>query len=226
MRILIVEDEAKMARLLHRGLTEHGHVVHVAATGDSAVDVASAEPFDVVLLDVMLPGTDGFGVCRRLRDQSVWTPVLMLTARSSVDDRVRGLDAGADDYLVKPFAFEELLARIRALARRGAEERPTVLVVGDLSLDPATREVRRGDRLIDLSARELALLDALMRRPGQVFTRQQLLDHAWDVAYESRSNVVDVYIRYLREKIDRPFGRESLVTVRGLGYRLCAEDPA
>jgi two-component system, OmpR family, response regulator len=220
VRILVVEDEPKMARLLHRGLTERGEVVHLAATGESAVDVADSEHFDMVLLDVMLPGIDGFEVCRRLRELGVWAPVLMLTARDAVDDRVRGLDAGADDYLAKPFAFDELLARIRALVRRSADERPAVLVVGDLSLDPATRRVTRGGREIDLSRRELSLLETFMRRPGQVFTREQLIDRVWDVAYENRSNVVDVYVRYLREKIDRPFGVHTLETVRGAGYRL------
>jgi two-component system OmpR family response regulator len=223
VRILVVEDEPKMARLLRRGLTERGDVVDLAATGEGAIDAAVAEDYDAVLLDVMLPDLDGFEVCRRLRRHGVWTPVLMLTARTSVADRVEGLDAGADDYLAKPFSLEELFARLRALVRRGAVVRPPVLSVGDLSLDPATRRVARGDREVSLSARELALLEVFMRRPEQVLTRDQLLDHAWDMAYESRSNVVDVYVRYLREKIDRPFGRQSLETVRGVGYRLTAD---
>jgi two-component system OmpR family response regulator len=171
----------------------------------------------------MLPGINGFETCRRLREEGIWSPVLMLTARDSVEDRVAGLDTGADDYLVKPFAFAELLARLRALARRGDAERPTVLEVGDLRLDPAGREVRRGDSEIRLSAKEFALLETFMRRPGEVLSRLHLLEHAWDFAYENRSNVVDVYVRHLRQKIDHPFGRRSLETVRGAGYRLRAD---
>ena len=224
MRILVVEDEPKMARLLRRGLGERGFLVEVATTGEEALSFAADATFDVILLDVMLPDTDGFDICRRLRRDGVWAPVLMLTARTAVRDRISGLDAGADDYLAKPFALEELLARIRALTRRGMAERPAVLTVGDLSLDPATRRVRRGDQEIELSVRELTLLEAFLRRPEQVLSRGQLLEHAWDLAYESRSNVVDVYVRYLREKIDRPFARNSLQTVRGLGYRLTATD--
>lgn len=220
VRILVVEDEPKMGRLLHRGLSEHGHVVQVASTGEEALLLAGADEPDVILLDVMLPGMDGFEVCRRLRAQRVWAPVLMLTARTAVADRVQGLDVGADDYLAKPFSLEELLARVRALGRRTGVERPTVLTVGDLTLDPATRRVWRGEQEVALSAKELALLEAFMRRPGQVLTREQLLDRVWDPAYESRSNVVDVYVRYLREKIDRPFAVRSLETVRGIGYRL------
>jgi len=225
MRILVVEDQPKMARLLDRALAEHGHTVQVATTGEDAVAFASMAAYDAVLLDVMLPDTDGFSVCRRLRRQEVWTPVLMLTARNAVHDRVAGLDAGADDYLAKPFSLEELLARLRAVVRRGATERPTVLEVGDLTLDPATRRVHRAGHEIDLSTRETALLEVFMRHCDQVLTRDQLLDRVWDCSYESRSNVVDVYVRYLREKVDRPFGRSSLTTVRGLGYRLSAKDP-
>ena len=210
-------------RLLRRGLTEEGHATDVAPTGDEALWRAQAIPYDAVVLDVMLPGVDGFEVCRRLRAAEVWSPVLMLTARDAVEDRVEGLDAGADDYLLKPFAFDELLARLRALARRGAVERPAVLEVGDLRLDPATRGVRRGEVDVDLSAKEYALLETFMRRPGQVLSRLDLLEHAWDYGYENRSNVVDVYVRYLRDKIDRPFGRASLETVRGAGYRLRAD---
>jgi two-component system OmpR family response regulator len=226
MRILVVEDELKMATLLRRGLVEEGHAVDVARTGDDAVWMAGAAEYDAIVLDLMLPGIDGIEVCRRIRQQDVWAPVLMLTARDAVEDRVAGLDAGADDYLPKPFSFAELLARLRALVRRGAAERPVVLEVGDLRLDPATHEVWRGQDPIHLSPKEFALLETLMRRPGQVLSRYQLLEHAWDYAYENRSNVVDVYIRYLRDKIDRPFGRESLETVRGVGYRLRAEAPA
>jgi two-component system OmpR family response regulator len=223
MRLLVVEDELKMASLLRRGLSEEGHAVDVATTGDDALWMAAAVSHDAIVLDLTLPGLDGIEVCRRLRRDGVWTPVLMLTARDAVEDRVRGLDAGADDYLPKPFSFAELLARLRALVRRGAVERPLVLEVGDLRLDPATREVWRGREEIRLSGKEFALLETFMRRPGQVLSRFLLLEHAWDYGYESRSNVVDVYVRYLRDKIDRPFGRGSLETVRGVGYRLRAD---
>ena len=220
MRLLVVEDELKMAGLLVRGLREDGHAVDVARTGDDALWMGQAVEYDAVVLDLMLPGLDGVSVCRAWRENGVWTPVLMLTARDGVDDRVAGLDAGADDYLPKPFSFAELNARLRALARRGVSERPAVVEVGDLRLDPATRQVWRGAVEIQLSTKEFALLDTLMRRAGLVLSRLQLLEHAWDFAYENRSNVVDVYIRYLREKVDRPFGRESIETVRGAGYRL------
>jgi len=220
MRILIVEDELRMASLIRRGLAHEGLAADVAGTGEDALWMAQAHDYDVLVLDVMLPDIDGFEVCRRLRAVGVWSPVLMLTARDSVEDRVAGLDSGADDYLVKPFAFAELLARLRALARRGDQERPNVLQVGDLTLDPAAREVRRGDSEIRLSAKEFSLLETFMRRPGEVLSRLHLLEHAWDFAYENRSNVVDVYIRHLRRKIDEPFGRSSLETVRGAGYRL------
>lgn len=220
MRVLIVEDEVKMAGLIRRGLREEGLAADVATTGEDALWMAQAASYDAIVLDVMLPGIDGFEVCRRLRAEGVWAPVVMLTARDSVDDRVAGLDGGADDYLTKPFSFAELLARLRAIARRDPGERPTVLTVGDLELDPATRRVRRGATDIELSAKEFALLEAFMRRPGEVLSRFQLLEMAWDYEYENRSNVVDVYVRYLREKIDRPFGRAAIETVRGAGYRL------
>jgi two-component system, OmpR family, response regulator len=220
MRVLVVEDEEKLAKLLARGLREEGYAADVAGRGEDALWMAMAAPYDAILLDVMLPGSDGFDVCRRLRKEGVWSPVLMLTARDAVDDRVTGLDAGADDYLAKPFAFDELLARLRALMRRPPVERPTVLSVGDLRLDPALHRVWRGEDELRLSAKEFALLETFMRRPGEVLTRSQLLDAAWDMGFERRSNVVDVNVRYLREKIDRPFGRESLETVRGVGYRL------
>ncbi len=221
MRVLLVEDEAKLARLVARGLTERGDLVTIVGTGGEAVDAAlEEEGYDVILLDVRLPDLDGFEVCRRIRRSRVWTPVLMLTAHNAVADRITGLDSGADDYLGKPFAFEELLARMRALARRGPVPRPTVLEVGDLRLDPASRRVWRGDVEIELSTRELALLEALMRRAEQTLSRDQLLTKAWGDVRETSSNVVDVYVRYLREKIDRPFGVDSLRTVRGLGYRL------
>ena len=220
VRVLVVEDDLKMAAAIRRGLRYEGMVVDVAGDGEEAVRVAGATDYDAILLDVMLPGPDGFETCRRLRAQGVWTPILMLTARDAVEDRVRGLDTGADDYLTKPFSLAELLARIRALARRGPVERPAVLQVGDLRLDPATHEVWRGEHQIELSAREFALFETFMRRPGQVLTQLQLLEAAWDLGYEQRSNVVEVYVRYLREKVDRPFGVKSLETVRGAGYRL------
>jgi two-component system, OmpR family, response regulator len=220
VRVLIVEDDIPLASALRRGLRAEGMVADVAVKGEDALWMASSAEFDAVVLDVMLPGIDGFETCRRLRDEGVWTPIIMLTARDAVEDRVQGLDAGADDYLVKPFSLAELLARLRALARRGPVERPPVLEVGDLRLDPATREVHRGDAAIALSAKEFALLEAFMRRPGEVLTQLQLLEHAWDYDYENRSNVVEVYVRYLREKVDRPFGLKSIETVRGAGYRL------
>ncbi len=220
MRILIVEDDVKMAGLLRRGLREEGVAVDVAGRGEDALWMASATEYDALVLDVMLPGIDGFETCRRLRADGVWAPVLMLTARDAVGDRVAGLDSGADDYLTKPFSFSELLARLRALVRRGSPERPAILSIGDLRLDPALRRVWRGDAEIELSPREFALLEAFMRHPGEVLSRFQLLERVWDLEYENRSNVIDVYLRYLREKIDRPFGVESLETVRGVGYRL------
>ena len=220
MRVLVVDDEPKLAALVARALREEGHAADLASNGTDALWMAQAAPYDAIVLDVMLPGIDGFVVLRGLREREVWTPVLMLTARDAVIDRVDGLDAGADDYLTKPFSFDELLARLRAIARRGAIERPTVIQVGDLRLDPAGRRAWRGDVELRLTAREFTILELFMRRPGQVLTRLQLLEGAWDMAFESRSNIVDVYMRYLREKIDRPFGRASLETVRGVGYRL------
>ena len=216
----MVEDDARMAAAIRRGLRFEGLVADIAGGGEEALRKAGATEYDAIVLDVMMPGLDGFETCRRLRAHGVWAPVLMLTARDAVEDRVRGLDGGADDYMTKPFSLAELLARLRALVRRGPAERPTVIEVGDLELDPATREVRRGGEEIVLSAREFALLETFMRRPGQVFTQLQLLEAAWDLGYEQRSNVVEVYVRYLREKIDRPFGVESIETVRGMGYRL------
>jgi two-component system OmpR family response regulator len=220
MRVLVVEDELQMARLIRRGLLKEGLAVDIAASGEDSIWMVGAVDYDAIVLDVMLPGIDGFETCRQIRANGGRAPVLMLTARDSVDDRVAGLDAGADDYLVKPFAFAELLARLRALGRRGPVERPSVLEVGDLRLDPATRRVWRGSVPIHLSAKEFALLETFMRRPDEVLTRLHLLEHAWDFAYENRSNVVDVYIGLLRSKIDAPFGRRSLETVRGAGYRL------
>jgi two-component system, OmpR family, response regulator len=224
MRALVVEDELKMAALIRRGLVEEGYAADVARTGEEAVWMARATPYDAIVLDVMLPGQDGLGVCRSLRESGVWSPILMLTARDGDEDKVSGLDSGADDYLTKPFSFAELLARLRALTRRGPSERPAVLQVGSLRLDPATRQAWRNDVEIDLSAKEFALLETFMRRPGDVLTRLDLLEHAWDFGYENKSNVVDVYVGYLRAKIDRPFGTDSLETVRGVGYRLRRKD--
>jgi two-component system OmpR family response regulator len=220
VRVLVVEDEPTMAGLLRRALIEEGYAVDVADTGDDGYRYATAAAFDAIVLDVLLPGASGFDVCARLRRRQVWTPVLMLTARDAVADRVRGLDGGADDYLTKPFNLAELLARIRALARRGAVVRPTVLYAGDLRLDPATRQVWRGHSDISLTAKEFALLEAFLRHPGVVLTRDALLQRCWDFAYEVGSNVVDVHIRSLRDKIDRPFRVTSVETVRGAGYRL------
>jgi len=216
----VVEDDVRMAAAIRRGLRYEGLIVDIVGDGEQALRAVGANDFDAIVLDVMMPGLDGFETCRRLRLDGIWVPVLMLTARDAVEDRVRGLDGGADDYLTKPFSLAELTARLRALARRGPVERPTVLEVGDLRLDPATREVWRGEAEINLSAREFALLETFMRRPSVVFTQTQLLESAWDLGYEQRSNVVEVYIRYLREKIDRPFDVHSIETVRGAGYRL------
>ena len=221
--MLVVEDEKKLGELLGRGLREEGYAADVADRGESALWMAQAVDYDAIVLDVMLPGVDGFDVCRRLRRAGVWAPVLMLTARDAIEDRVSGLDTGADDYLTKPFSLDELLARLRALTRRAPAERPTVLEAGELRLDPAAHRAWRGDHELDLSAKEFALLEVFMRRPGVALTRTQLLDGAWDLAFESRSNVVDVYVRYLRQKLDRPFGTDSIETVRGIGYRLRKE---
>jgi two-component system OmpR family response regulator len=223
MRVLVVENAERMARLLRRGLGEEGYAVDVVGNGEDAVWMASENPYDAILLDVMLPDFDGFEVCRRIRKAGQWAPVLMLTARDAVSDRVAGLDVGADDYLAKPFAFTELLARLRALMRRGGGERPPVLTLDDLTLDPATKLVRRGDQTIALTPKELSLLEYFMRHPEEVLTRSRLIEHVWDFAYDGDSNVVEVYVRYLREKVDRPFGRRSLETVRGIGYRLRSE---
>lgn len=220
MRVLIVEDHAKMAGLLRSGFEKHGLVADVTFQGEDALWMAGTTRFDVLILDVMLPGIDGFETCRRLRADGVSSPILMLTARAGIGDRVSGLNEGADDYLIKPFSFAELLARVRALARRPHVQRPRVLRVGDLRLDPAGRRAWRGRTELSLSAKELLLLEAFMTRPGEVLSRLDLLESAWDHAYENRSNVVDAYIMRLREKIDRPFGRRTLETVRGSGYRL------
>ena len=221
MRVLVVEDEPKMAELLRRGLREEGHAADVAGTGEDALWMARAVDYDAIVLDVMLPGADGMETCRSLRAAGVWSPVLMLTARDAVDDRISGLDSGADDYVLKPFSFGELLARLRALVRRAPHERPAVVVVRELRLDPAGRRAWRGDRELELSPKAFALLEAFMRRPGEVLSRGQLLEAAWDIAFESRSNIVDVYVKSLRDQV----GADAIETVRGVGYRLQAERP-
>ena len=225
MKVLLVEDNIKLAGLMRRGLRNAGAAADVAATGEDSLWMAAATQYDAIVLDVMLPGLDGFEVCERLRSDGIWSPVLMLTARDSVADRVAGLDGGADDYLTKPFAFLELLARLRALVRRGPVERPAVIEVGGLKLDPATRQTWRNESEISLSAKEFMLLETFMRSPGRVMSRFDLLEHAWEHDYENRSNVVDAYVKLLRQKIDRPFGVESIETVRGVGYRLRADAP-
>jgi two-component system OmpR family response regulator len=222
MRVLIVEDDVKLAGLIQRALREQAALADAAHDGEDALWMADATPYDVMVLDVNLPGINGFETCQRLRQAEVHTPILILTARAAIDDKVAGLDTGAGDYLVKPFDVSEMLARVRALARRGPATRGTVLRVGDLSLDGGTRVVCRGSTPIALSTKEFQLLEVFMRRPGQVLSRYDLLEGAWDMAYENRSNVVDVYVRYLREKIDRPFGLRTIETVRGAGYRLRA----
>jgi two-component system OmpR family response regulator len=220
VRVLVVEDEVKMIRAVRRGLEQEGYAVDTASDGDEGLYLAMENDYDAIVLDVMLPGIDGFEVCRRLRAERRWAPVLMLTARDAVADRIGGLDVGADDYLVKPFAFGELLARLRALIRRGGVERPAVLCAGDVVLDPAGHSVTRAGQRVELSAREFALLEFLMRHPGEVVSRTAILEHVWDYGYDGLSNVVDVYVGYLRRKLEQPFGRTLIRTVRGVGYAL------
>jgi two-component system OmpR family response regulator len=224
MKVLVVEDDLKMASLLLRGFRKNGDAPDVARTGADAMWMARAANYDAIVLDVMLPGMNGFETLGALREKGLWTPVLMLTARDAVEDRIAGLDVGADDYLTKPFSFAELLARLRAIVRRGPAERPTILEIGDLRLDPATKQVWRGSTEIELTAKEFALLQTFMERPGQVVSRDYLLERVWDMGYDNRSNVIAVYVNYLRDKIDRPFGASSLQTVRGAGYRLRRDD--
>ena len=220
MRVLVVEDEARMAGLLKRALQEEGYAVDVAADGPEGLWLATENAYEAIVLDVMLPGLDGVQLCRRLREAESWVPVLMLTARDGIDDRVRGLDAGADDYLVKPFSLLELAARLRALARRDGRSRPAVLAEGDLRLDPAAKRAWRAGAEIRLTPKEFALLEFFLRHPGRVLTRSQIIEAVWDFAYDGGSNVVDQYVNYLRRKIDIPFGRDDIETVRGMGYRL------
>lgn len=225
MRVLVIEDEVRMAQLVKRALEEEGHAVDVSGDGPEGLWMATENPYAAIVLDVMLPGFDGFELCRRLRAAEIWVPVLMLTARDDVGDRVRGLDVGADDYLVKPFSLMELAARLRALTRRDDHRRPAVLTLGDLKLDPATKRTWRGNTEIELSPKEFALLEFFLRHPGTVLTRSQLIEAVWDFAYDGTSNVVDQYVNYLRRKIDAPFGRSDIQTVRGMGYRLRDEEP-
>jgi len=224
MRVLVVEDDLRMGELLKRGLEEEGHAVDVASDGPDGLWMATEFPYGAIVLDVMLPGFDGFELCRRLREAGRWTPVLMLTARDEVGDRVRGLDVGADDYLMKPFSFLELAARLRSITRRDDRPRPVVLQVGDLRLDTSSKRAWRGDDELRLSPKELSILELFLRHPGAVLSRSQIIEAAWDFAYEGTSNVVDQYVKYLRDKIDVPYGRHDLETVRGLGYRLRSED--
>jgi two-component system OmpR family response regulator len=220
MRILLVEDEIKMARAIRRGLEQEGYAVDAVGDGEEALFRATESDYDGIVLDLMLPGMDGFAVCRTLRSRDRWAPVLVLTARDAVADRIQGLDAGADDYLVKPFAFGELLARLRALVRRGPGARPAVLKVDDVSLDPAAHRVLRAGQAVELSAREFALLEYLMRNAGEVVSRTRILDHVWDYNYDGLSNVVDVYVGYLRRKLGTSStgGEPFIRTVRGVGY--------
>ena len=220
MRVLVVEDEARMAGLLKRALQEEGHAVDIASDGPEGLWLAKENAYEAIVLDVMLPGLDGIQLCRRLREAGSWVPVLLLTARDSVGDRVRGLDAGADDYLVKPFSLLELAARLRALARRDDRPRPAVLAEGDLRLDPAAKRAWRAGTEVQLTPKEFALLEFFLRHPGRVLTRSQIIEAVWDFAYDGGSNVVDQYVKYLRRKVDVPFGRHDIETVRGMGYRL------
>jgi two-component system, OmpR family, response regulator len=220
MRILVIEDEAKMLAILRKGLQQEGYAVDCAASGIDGLHLATENDYDAVLLDVMLPGIDGFEVCRIMRGRGRWQPVIMLTARDEVCDRVRGLDAGGDDYLVKPFSFAELAARLRSLIRRGAHERPATLSVGSITFDPAARKVERSGTPIALTPKEYTLLEYFMRHPGEVLSRARIIEHVWDHNYDGASNVVDVYVKCLRKKIDAPFGSAMLRTVRGAGYVL------
>ena len=219
MRVLVVEDEARLATLLRKGLVEEGHAIDLAGDGEEALDWVGVGEFDAVVLDVMLPGIDGFEVCRRLRRQGIKTPILLLTARDAVADRVAGLDAGADDYLVKPFAFAELAARLRALSRRPAETVETVLRAGDVRLDPAARRVWRGEEEVILPNKEFRILEYLMRHPGRVLTRTMIAEHVWDYDFPNVTNVIDVHVRQLRRKLGDPYPGELIQTVRGAGYR-------
>ncbi|HEX2355773.1 MAG TPA: response regulator transcription factor [Micromonosporaceae bacterium] len=223
MRILVVEDEPRLAEGLRVGLVADGFAVDVAPTGTDGLWLAREEPFDAIVLDLMLPGLNGHRVCHALRAEGNWTPILMLTAKDGEWDEVEGLDAGADDYLTKPFSHAVLVARLRALLRRGAPERPAMLSAGDLLLDPASRRVWRGEAELALTARELSLLEFLLRRRGEVLSKREILAHVWDFDFDGDPNIVEVYVRHLRDKLDRPFGRAAIETLRGAGYRLAAD---
>jgi len=220
MRVLVVEDEKRLAAGLRNGLEAEGFAVDVALDGTDGLWMAREHPYDAIVLDIMLPGVNGYKICATLREEGVWTPILMLTAKDGELDEVEALDTGADDYLTKPFSYAVLLARLRALLRRGARERPAVLEAGDLRLDPAAKRAWRGDLEVDLTARELALLEFLLRRRGEVVSKREILEHVWDFDFEGDQNIVEVYVRHLRNKLDRPFDRVSIETVRGIGYRL------
>jgi len=223
MRVLVVEDESRLADGLRAGLVADGFAVDVARTGTDGLWLAREEPFDAIVLDLMLPGINGYRVCQLLRAEGIWTPILILTAKDGEWDEVEGLDTGADDYLTKPFSHAVLVARLRALLRRGARERPAVLAAGDLRLDPASRRAWRGDTELALTARELSLLEFLLRRSGDVVSKREILAHVWDFDFDGDPNIVEVYVRHLRDKLDRPFGRAAIETLRGVGYRLAAD---
>ena len=222
MRILVVEDETRLAEGLRRGLEAEGFAVDVAATGTDGLWMAREQEYSAILLDIMLPGISGYRICETLRAEKNWTPILMLTAKDGEWDQVEALDTGADDYLTKPFSFAILLARVRALVRRGAGERPAVLEAGDVTLDPATKRVARGETVVELTAREHAVLEYLMRRRGEVVSKREILDAVWDFDFDGDPNIVEVYVGHLRNKLDRPFGRAAIETLRGSGYRLAA----
>jgi two-component system OmpR family response regulator len=222
MRVLVVDDEKRLATSLRVGLEAEGFAVDIAFDGTEGLWLAREHTYDAIVLDLMLPGINGYKVCEALRDEEDWTPILMLTAKDGEWDQVEGLDTGADDYLTKPFSFPVLVARLRAVARRGARERPTVLAAGDLRLDPAARRAWRGESELDLTAREFSMLAFLMRHPGDVVSKLQILDAVWDIDFDGDPNIVEVYVRHLRNKIDRPFGREAIQTLRGAGYRLAS----
>ncbi|BCB89591.1 response regulator transcription factor [Phytohabitans suffuscus] len=223
MRVLVVEDEVSLAETVREGLVGEGFAVDVVHTGPDGLWAATEHRYDVVVLDLMLPGLSGYEVCRRLRERKVWTPVLMLTAKDGEYDQADALDLGADDYLTKPFSFVVLVARLRALVRRGAPERPAVLSAGDLVVDPARRRVARGGLEVKVTAREFALLELLMRHRGDLVSKRSIIDNVWDMNFDGDPNIVEVYVSYLRKKIDQPFGRAAIQTVRGAGYRLAAD---
>ncbi len=223
MRVLVVEDEKRLAAGLRKGLEAEGFAVDVALDGTDGLWMATEHPYDVIVLDIMLPGMSGYKVCAALRDADNWTPILMLTAKDGELDEAEALDTGADDFLTKPFSYVVLVARLRALLRRGGRERPAILEAGDLRLDPAARKVWRAELEIDLTSRELSLMEFFLRRRGEVVSKREILDHVWDYDFEGDPNIVEVYVRHLRNKLDRPFDRESIQTIRGAGYRLAAD---